>query len=92
QSYGLQVAALAGVPKVVIQAAKQRLRQLESGVSHSNESSATPQLGLFDTPPPLAPQLTALLETLDKLSPDEFTPRQALDKLYELKKLTDRIP
>ncbi len=91
QSYGLQVAALAGVPKVVIQAAKRRLRQLESGVTHTCDQQITPQLGLFDSAPP-QPQATALLAALAELIPDEFTPRQALDKLYELKKLTDRIP
>ncbi len=89
QSYGLQVAALAGVPKAVIQAAKVKLRQLESGAPQQSGTKNAPQLGLFDSPPPLAQPLLTLLAALDELSPDEFTPRQALDKLYELKKLAD---
>ena len=93
QSYGLQVAALAGVPKAVIQAAKSRLRQLENNAAQPRDLKAAPQLGLFDVQPNVQsksnPQLEALIATLTDLTPDEFTPRQALDKLYELKRLAD---
>ncbi|MFC1751033.1 DNA mismatch repair protein MutS [Pseudomonadota bacterium] len=85
QSYGLQVAALAGVPKAVIQAAKSRLAQLESNATKTTPTSpsqpAAPQLGLFDSGPhPIA-------IALDDIDPNELTPRAALDAIYELKKL-----
>jgi DNA mismatch repair protein MutS len=80
QSYGLQVAALAGVPRAVINQAKRKLLELENHAAHP----ATPQqqLALFA---PADPQ-PALL-ALEKLDPDALTPRQALDALYRLKGL-----
>ncbi len=84
QSYGLQVAALAGVPKGVIDAAKQRLLQLENTATNTaplSKSVATPQLGLFETQPHPA------TEKLARIDPDELTPRQALETLYRLKQL-----
>ncbi len=99
QSYGLQVAALAGVPKPVIQRAKQHLRKLEKQ-SAQNAQAPSPQFDLFAdleeepaekiTEPPALPEdlasLEKLKETLIHLNPDEMTPMQALQKLYELKK------
>ena len=92
QSYGLQVAALAGIPKPVIQRAKQHLHQLERQ-SHQNPHHPNPQFDLFtqDTPQtqPAPPQNTAPLEKLKNalinLNPDEMTPKQALETLYKLK-------
>ena len=84
QSYGLQVAALAGVPKPVIDAAKARLRELENGSTPTPGSvAAEPQLGLFDNRAP-----HPVVEAMDKIDPDELTPRQALDVLYRLKTIT----
>jgi len=84
QSYGLQVAALAGIPRPVINAARQRLSQLEDNTVQLNETCTTaseqPQLGLFSSP-----QHPATINTLRNVKPDELTPRQALDALYELK-------
>ena len=90
QSYGLQVAALAGVPAAVIERAKSRLRELEEaahGRLHTSEAkgaaAAEPQmaqLSLFPMEAP-SPALDALRET----SPDDLTPRQALETLYRLK-------
>jgi DNA mismatch repair protein MutS len=91
QSYGLQVAALAGVPKAVIQAAKVRLRQLENSAAQPRDIKTEPQLGLFDTQPASNPQTEAVIAALAETAPDELTPRQALDKLYELKKLAELI-
>jgi len=84
QSYGLQVAALAGVPRPVINAAKQRLQQLENSpvtITRPGKSTPEPQLGLFEPAPNPAS------EQLAKLNPDDLTPRQALEMLYQLKQL-----
>ncbi|BAO44858.1 DNA mismatch repair protein MutS [Thiolapillus brandeum] len=85
QSYGLQVAALAGVPREVIQRARQRLRELENAAQRHAEQD-TPQLALQLAEEPPAPSSPAL-EILKEIDPDELTPRQALELLYELKKL-----
>ncbi len=84
QSYGLQVAALAGVPKAVIEAAKNRLRELEAGATTEPRpnSAPEPQLGLFDARLP-----HPLVEAVAEIEPDELTPRQALEALYRLKAL-----
>lgn len=83
QSYGLQVAQLAGVPKSVIAKARKRLQQLEAqAVTHALD--ATPQLDLELGP---HPDHEALLRQLKQLDPDDLTPRQALSALYELKRL-----
>ncbi|XYJ11780.1 DNA mismatch repair protein MutS [Telluria sp. B2] len=92
QSYGLQVAQLAGVPPAVIKAARKHLARLES-----QALDTTPQLDLFalpcDEPEEEAPQAaapavsSALLDALDALDPDALTPREALERLYELKRL-----
>jgi DNA mismatch repair protein MutS len=90
QSYGLHVAALAGVPAAVIRAARQRLEDLErrnlSGDPHD------PQLGLFAQPPPPAsdPAPDALREALAELDPDSLSPRDALEALYRLRALLAR--
>ncbi len=95
QSYGLQVAQLAGVPRAVIGQARERLGELER---RATEPSATqPQLGLFDTPSPTAapePQASTptpdpLREALEALDPDATTPREALQALYRLRSLAD---
>jgi len=92
QSYGLQVAQLAGVPPAVIKAARKHLARLES-----QALDATPQLDLFALPSADAdeetqsvsapPVSSALLDALDELDPDALTPREALARLYELKRL-----
>jgi DNA mismatch repair protein MutS len=81
QSYGLQVAQLAGVPKKVIQNARKHLRHLE------NESMAAPvpQLDLFYTPHVEVTEPEPALEALRELNPDELSPREALEVLYRLK-------
>ena len=87
QSYGLQVAALAGIPKNVLHQARHQLSKLEQG---NNES---PQLGLFTTYAEPEPALEAdnpVLDKLEDIDPDELTPRAALDFIYQLKALLDR--
>ena len=85
RSYGLAVAALAGIPNEVIARARQILDTLEGAPRASVSEPPSAQLGLFDAPP--APQDTKLRETLDALDPDTLSPREALDALYRLKSL-----
>ena len=85
RSYGLQVAALAGVPAQVIQRARRYLRRLEteSAAQQSNRGSApAPQQELALGPPPAPDPVHELLDALD---PDTLTPKQALEALYALK-------
>jgi len=83
QSYGLQVAALAGVPNDVIRAAKKQLRKLEQ---HS--AAQHPQGDLFNAIPDAPePEEHPALKSLRELQPDELSPKDALEMLYQLKKL-----
>jgi DNA mismatch repair protein MutS len=79
QSYGIQVARLAGIPKPVIDAARAKLNELESGVVNVSAISAPDQISLFP-----AAQPSAALDYLDTLDPNEITPRDALETLYRL--------
>lgn len=82
QSYGLAVAQLAGVPPRVIREARRHLVELE------NQSAASVQPDLFAAPQPASqPEPHPALEALLNLDPDALTPRQAQDKLYELKEM-----
>ena len=85
QSYGLQVAALAGVPKSVIRKARTRLEQLERQARQAQQA-ATPQLGLFEQPVEAdrAATVHPVVEQLRTLEVDELSPREALDLLYRL--------
>lgn len=101
QSYGLQVAQLAGVPSAVIRAARKHLAHLEQ----QSVAQITPQLDLFAAPvyaedapdEPDAPHDTPLveraphpaLERLKGIDPNELRPRDALDLLYELHELAN---
>ena len=83
QSYGLQVASLAGVPKSVIENAKIKLRHLEDqAYSEQQKTVGINQLDLF-TIHEDHPALTLL----EASTPDELSPRQALELLYKLKEL-----
>ena len=86
QSYGLQVAALAGVPKAVIKRAQQRLLQLESQSASAPTGESVEQFSLFAAPAEDHPALDALKE----IDPDELTPRDALEVLYTLCKLNKK--
>ena len=87
QSYGLQVAQLAGVPSSVISSARAQLDKLEQGslppTSQVFQAPATPphQSDMFATPPS---ELERLLEDVD---PDDLTPRAALALIYQMKQV-----
>ncbi|MEO7496927.1 MAG: DNA mismatch repair protein MutS, partial [Massilia sp.] len=91
QSYGLQVAQLAGVPQGVIKAARKHLARLES-----QALDTTPQRDLFalpcvepdDEPAPAPAADGALRQALAELDPDALSPREALEQLYHLKRLS----
>ncbi|KMT66302.1 DNA mismatch repair protein MutS [Catenovulum maritimum] len=88
RSFGLQVASLAGVPVSVIHKAKRKLAELEMGsvpvgsTEHAgiNTEKAQPQIDWLSANHPL-------VEEMQSCDPDSLTPRQALDYLYQLKKL-----
>jgi len=83
QSYGLQVAALAGVPRRVIELARHRLGELEQAAQRHAQAESD-QLSLFQTAPPAVKVPDPLRERLGDFDPDQMTPREALDALYEL--------
>ena len=100
KSYGLAVAALAGVPKPVITMAKQRLAHLEELSAQTRNVNDSPQADLLFAEPisqnsaeisPLAevklPEESPLEKALAEIEPDELAPRQALEALYQLKKI-----
>ena len=84
RSYGLQVAALAGVPKPVIRQAKKYLEMLEE---QSLQRGGQNDLFQQSKAQPAEPEADVLRETLQAINPDELTPREALELLYRLKKL-----
>jgi len=86
QSYGLQVAQLAGVPADVITAAKAKLMDLESNRLNTVAEQGHVQADLF-SPAVQIEQNSQVEEYLAQLSPDDLSPKQAQDELYKLKAL-----
>ena len=84
QSYGLQVAQLAGIPKSVIASAKLKLKQLESEVLKTKFKDHQPQLGLDLEDEQIHPSV----EYLENIEPDECSPKEALEILYKLKSIS----
>ncbi len=95
KSYGIQVARLAGLPETVLARAREILYNLETGELDENgspkigrpqkapENSGPKQILLFQEP------ASPILQKLKEIHPDELTPRQALDFLYEIRQLID---
>ena len=88
RSFGLQVAALAGLPKAVIRDARGRLAELEQR-GHDAPVQAPLSAAALDQPQQfgLFTPASAALEALASIEPDELTPKQALEALYRLKTL-----
>ncbi len=85
QSYGLQVARLAGVPREVVALAKEKLIALENSSAEAADLTATDhQMGLFQT------EADPLHDALEELDPDSLTPKEALEQLYRLKGLVKK--
>ena len=85
KSYGINVAKLAHLPKVVLDRASQLLLNFEN---QDNNQNYQPSLFVMDQ---VQPEKSKLLQQLQELDVDSMTPRDALDCLYELKKLSEKI-
>ncbi|MFQ5643526.1 MAG: DNA mismatch repair protein MutS [Thiogranum sp.] len=86
RSYGLQVAALAGVPEQVLEQGRAILHKLENGPLHAplHGNSAEPQIDLF-----ARKEECPLIDAFQGIKPDNLTPRQALELLYKLKQMAE---
>ncbi len=86
QSYGLQVAALAGVPNEVILNAKKQLVRLEQQSAAQNPQGDLFNVTAYASKIP-APEAHPAMQLLGELQPDDMSPKDALEKLYQLKKM-----
>jgi len=91
RSYGVQVARLAGMPASLVRQARATLEALEA-----KAAAGDAQIDLFAAPPPAPAAATAepspLQEAMEAVDPDALTPREALDLVYKLKKLSQAKP
>ena len=79
QSYGLQVAKLAGIPYIVIEQAQEKLKQLERETVTNSNQLQVDQRDFFEL------ETHPALEQLERINPDQITAPEALMLLYELK-------
>ena len=94
RSYGIQVAKLAGLPEPVLRRARQVLSVLEQRAAAQGSSGriggVLDDLPLFaHQPPPRQSDVNPLDAMLDRVRPDELTPREAIELVYDLKKVRD---
>jgi DNA mismatch repair protein MutS len=89
QSYGLQVAKLAGIPKDVVMLAKKELQRLEQK-NFSEDTTATQVTSTTQTDLFASNQPSELDLMMQDIEPDELSPRDALNALYKLKRLSNR--
>ena len=95
RSYGIHVAQLAGLPAAVVSRAEEVLAALEKGEQSGAVTRLADDLPLFAAAPArpaggiAKPSESAVEKALEAVNPDELTPRQALDLLYELRRLKD---
>lgn len=97
RSYGVQVARLAGLPEAVVNRARDVLHQLEAGETSGKAEKLIDDLPLFSVvlqqekpKPQNAAKESELAKALAAISPDELTPREALDFIYQLKELAGK--
>ena len=90
RSYGIHVAKLAGLPKVVVKRAEQVLQSLEQDGKHASAAKLADDLPLFAAMREKTENAvikSPALEALEQLNPDDLSPKEALEKLYALKEL-----
>ncbi|MFV0627495.1 MAG: DNA mismatch repair protein MutS [Alphaproteobacteria bacterium] len=90
RSYGIHVAKIAGLPSLVVKRAEQVLDSLEKDNKSVNVSNLVGDLPLFSVMKEKEEKeckKSPVVEAVENLNPDELTPREALDKLYEIKGL-----
>jgi DNA mismatch repair protein MutS len=87
QSYGIQVAALAGIPSSVLKAARRQLREFEQRASINPLQPDLFASALSSAAEAQEPPTSPAIDRLRAIDPDRLTPREALDALYELKAL-----
>jgi len=88
RSYGIAVAKLAGLPPPVLARARSVLAKLEAGRDATGGIAAgLDDLPLFAVTAEAEPHADPITEALEAIDPDRLSPREALDKLYELKRL-----
>ncbi|HEY2628376.1 MAG TPA: DNA mismatch repair protein MutS, partial [Usitatibacter sp.] len=87
RSYGIHVAHLAGIPKDVVRAARKHLGELESQLRV--EGAQSDLFSAAASAPAEAAPSSALADAVDALRPDELSPKEALEALYRLKKLSE---
>jgi len=85
KSYGVQVARLAGLPPAAVARAREVLTRLEADHDSSDTLGALPLFSSTPAPPP-ASAPSAVEDALRALDPDDLTPRQALDLLFDLRR------
>ena len=97
RSYGVQVARLAGLPEAVVNRARDVLHQLEAGETSGKADKLIDDLPLFSVvlqqekpKPQAAAKDSELAKAVAAISPDELTPREALELVYKLKELAGR--
>ncbi len=98
RSYGVQVARLAGLPEAVVNRARDVLHQLEAGETSGKADKLIDDLPLFSVvlqqekpKAQAAAKDSELAKAVTAISPDELTPREALDLVYKLKELAGRV-
>jgi len=101
RSYGIQVAKLAGLPSVVVERAKQVLHSLEQGGAEGQGVAQGQKMEALSDDLPLFSALhekiieknkepSELEQAIKSLSPDDYSPREALEMLYKLKELSKK--
>jgi len=92
RSYGIHVAQMAGLPKIVIARAEKILTSFENDDFGNKPSKIVEDLPLFEktyTKKAKQDKKHPIIDEINKIDPDSMTPKEALDELYRLKKIKD---